>query len=250
MEAAEQTPPDFDHWQDKHHPRKSKYDYLMQMIKPIIPHAIHDPPPPPEDPNIEVVKGVLNTTKDIYDKMKDTNNTKQKMDLKGVAAKARRLLASAQSNYGYKSFGRPHIRDADRNALLKEFGAALKGPEVKTKVKSKAPFARLGEDGFDDVDHQIMAMEMKRLAFTVKQYLETRKQETEEFTRMGMPLDAPFFKAKDDTDHALAQITLMMAKLHRAILRNHHHILMLIGNFAGNAASTPFNDHTKESVEE
>ena len=95
-----------------------------------------------------------------------------------------------------------------------------------------------------------MAMETKSLAFAVKQYLETRKQETEEFTRMGMPLDAPFFQAKDDTDHALAQITLMMAKLHRAILRNHHHILMLIGNFAGNAASTPVDEQTKENVEE
>ena len=93
MEAPEQTLPDFDHWQEKHHPRKSKYDYLMQMIKPIIPHAIHDPPPPPEDPNIEVVKGVLNTTKDIYDKMKDTNNTKQKMDLKGALMNWRPLLS-------------------------------------------------------------------------------------------------------------------------------------------------------------
>ena len=56
-----------------------------------------------------------------------------------------------------------------------------------------------------------------------------------ENTREGDDLDAPSLKAKYYTDYVLAQMTLEMAKLHRAILRNQHHILMVIGNFAGHA---------------
>ena len=223
-----------------HAPKSPKYDYLMQMIKPIIPHAIHDPPPPPEDANIEVVKGVLHTIHDMYNKL--TDDPKRKADLLKVADEAKGLLNFANSNQGYKSNGRPHIRDADRDALMKKFANALKGPQVKAKPKAKAPFSRLGEDGFTDVDHQLLAMEIKRLALTVKQYLETRRQETQYYKRTGTDLTDPSIKAKDETDHVLAQTTLMMAKLHRAILRNHHHILMVIGNFAGNmVASAPQN---------
>ena len=36
-------------------------------------------------------------------------------------------------------------------------------------------------------------------------------------------------------DSVLAQMTLQLAKLHRAVLKNHHHLLILIGNFGGNA---------------
>ena len=53
-------------------PQHLRHDSLMQMIKPIIPHAITDPPPPPEDPNIKVVRGVLNTTHDFYQLLHDS----------------------------------------------------------------------------------------------------------------------------------------------------------------------------------
>ena len=89
----------------------------MQMIKPIIPHAIHDPPPPPEDANIAVVKGVLNTTEDMYQKLQD-GDSQQKSDLQKVANMGKNLLQSAYANKGYKSFGRPHIPDTQRNRLL------------------------------------------------------------------------------------------------------------------------------------
>ena len=93
----------------------------------------------------------------------------------------------------------------------------------------------MGEDGFEDVDHQILAMEIKRLAMTVKSYLEVRKNEERDYIKAGANLNDPSIKTKTDTDSILAQTTLMMAKLHRAILRNHHQILMVIGNFAGNS---------------
>ena len=84
------------------------------------------------------------------------------------------------------------------------------------------------------MDHQVLAMEIKRLAMTVKSYLEVRKSEERDYARAGANMNDPSIKTKIDTDSILAQTTLMMAKLHRAILRNHHQILMVIGNFAGN----------------
>ena len=41
-------------------------------------------------------------------------------------------------------------------------------------------------------------------------------------------------------------MTLQLAKLHRAVLKNHHHLLMLIGNFAGNAKNV--RDHKENNV--
>ena len=219
-------------------PRNLKHDSLMQMIKPIIPNAITDPPPPPEDANIKVVRGVLNTTQDFYQKLKDSN-PKQKSDLMEVAKIGKNLLRTAYRRTGHRSSGPPHIRDSDRDYLLKKFADALKGPEPETTPKAKAPFSRLGEDGFEDVDHQILAMEIKRLAMTVKSYLEVRKNEERDYVKAGANLNDPSIKTKTDTDSILAQTTLMMAKLHRAILRNHHHILMMIGNFAGNSVPAP-----------
>ena len=93
---------------------------------------------------------------------------------------------------------------------------------LKNITPAKAPFSKLGEDGFEDVDHQILAMEIKRLAMTVKSYLEVRKNEDRDYIKAGANLNDPSIKTKTDTDSILAQTTLMMAKLHRAILRNHH----------------------------
>ena len=214
-------------------PQHLRHDSLMQMIKPIIPHAITDPPPPPEDPNIKVVRGVLNTTHDFYQKLKD-GNPRQRSLLKGVEDIGKNLLRSAYRRTGHRASGPPHIRDSDRDYLLKKFAEALKAPEQETTPRAKAPFSRLGEDGFEDVDHQVLAMEIKRLAMTVKSYLEVRKSEERDYARAGANMNDPSIKTKIDTDSILAQTTLMMAKLHRAILRNHHQILMVIGNFAGN----------------
>ena len=229
--------------------RSLKHDSLMQMIKPIIPNAITDPPPPPEDPNIKVVRGVLNTTEDFYQKLKDAN-PKQKSDLMEVAKLGNNLLQTAYRSTGHRSSGPPHIRDSDRDYLLKKFADALKGPEPETTIRAKAPFSRLGEDGFEDVDHQILAMEIKRLAMTVKNYLEVRKNEERDYVRAGANLNDPSIKTKTDTDSILAQTTLMMAKLHRAILRNHHHILMVIGNFAGNSVPVPIEEPKLNSSNE
>ena len=229
--------------------RKRNHDSLMELIKPIIPNAITDPPPPPEDPNIQVVRGVLNTTQDFYQKLKD-GNPKQKYELKKVAEIGKNLLQNAYKRTGHRTSSPAHIRDADRDYLLWKFADALKGPEEKPRLKAKAPFSKLGEDGFEDVDHQILAMEIKRLAMTVKSYLEVRKNEERDYIKAGANLNDPSIKTKTDTDSILAQTTLMMAKLHRAILRNHHQILMVIGNFAGNSVPGEIEEPKMNSEED
>jgi hypothetical protein len=46
---------------------------------------------------------------------------------------------------------------------------------------------------------------------------------------------SPGNSAQFKTDAVLTQIVSNMAKLHRAVLRNWHHILIMVGNFAGPA---------------
>ena len=233
--------------QSYHAPKSPKYKNLLQMIKPIIPHAFHDAPRTTEEPNIEVIRSVLNTTKDIVQKVYDP---KQKSKLNKVIKKGRRLLDSLHSTGGrggLRSAVKYNIPDEKRDELLKDFAKALKPTQQEFQGKAKAPFSRLGEDGFEDVDHQILAMEIKRLALTLRNYIQMRMEESIEYTRAGENLDAPSIKAKYFTDSILTQMTLEMAKLHRAVLRNHHHILMVIGNFAGNAASSDVHEHVNNT---
>ena len=224
--------------QSFHSPKSPKYRHLLEMIKPIITHAFHDDPPrTTEDPNVEVIKSVLNTTEDIYNKL---NDTKRKNDLEKIMSRGRSLLRPENDQSGFRASGqrtRVRVRDEDRNSLLKDFADALKTPEPEPKKIGKAPFSRLGEDGFEDVDHQLLAMEIKRLALTLRGYLQMRMKESIEYTEAGANLDDPLIQGKYYTDSVLTQMTLGMARLHRAVLRNHHHILMVIGNFAGNAGS-------------
>ena len=52
-----------------HAPHAPKYAHLLQMIKPIIPNAFPKPLHAEEPPNIQVVKSVLNTTQEMYQKL-------------------------------------------------------------------------------------------------------------------------------------------------------------------------------------
>ena len=230
-----------------HEPNNPRYANLLQMIKPIIPNAFPKPTQEPEHPNIQVVKSVLNTTEEMYKKL-DGVDPHRKALLEKVIQEGKQLLDSVQSKLGYKSTG-GGVSDSERNNLLKTFARALKGPETESQPKAKAPFSKLGEDGFEDVDHQILAMEIKRLAVSLAQYLKERMRESLMYTQNGDDLDDPAIKVKYETDYVLTQTTAIMAKLHRAILRNHHHILMVIGNFAGNAASAGTTTGDKMLVE-
>ena len=45
-------------------------------------------------------------------------------------------------------------------------------------------------------------------------------------------------KSRFKEDAVLTHTTTVLAKLHRAILRNWHHILMIVGNLGGNNLGT------------
>ena len=212
------------------------YKQLLEMIKPIIPNVYNDVSSRSEkDPNYEIIRGILATTRDIFNKIDDP---KRQAELRNIYDKGSNLLTSPQKNKGFRSSANQHIPDEERDALLKEFSEALKNPDEEVNSMAKAPFSKLGEDDFEDVDHQILAMEIKKLALTLKEYLQIRlKEEGHGETPHRDNGNESLSRTNYYTDSVLAQMTLQLAKLHRAVLRNHHHLLMLIGNFAGNAAN-------------
>ena len=226
-----------------HQPDEPRYSSLIQMMKPIIPKAFPKPRTMPEDPNIQVVRSILNTTKEMHQKL-DGIDPQRKALLEGVIQLAHKILSE------HYSTGRS-IPEVDRDKLLKMFAEALNGTDDSgPKTKAKAPFAQLGEDGFEDVDHQILAMEIKRLAMSLTGYLKERMEESLVTTKSGADLNDPSVRVKFETDTVLTQSVAIIAKLHRAILRNHHHILLLIGNFAGNTNLNENTEHEEEVATE
>ena len=211
------------------------------MIKPIIPSTFHEVSPRDlhGDANVEIVQGILEAIQGIINKIDDS---KLQGALRKILEKGKSLLATAQQFKGVRSSIQYRINDEEKDALLKEFAEILKTPEQKFSSIAKAPYSKLGEDTFEDVDHQVFAMEMKRLAVTLKEYLEYRVKERQEeksdVYNEQFTLPDPGTNGNHNEfvkDSVLTQMTLQLAKLHRAVLRNHHHLLMLIGNFAGNA---------------
>ena len=131
------------------------------------------------------------------------------------------------------------MNNGDVDQLLRDFGKVLRPSKSSRIPEPKAPFSKLGDDGFEDVDHQGLDAELKRLALTLKNYLEIRMDEMMEYTQQfGANFDDPSYLVKYHTDSILTQITLEMSKIHRAVLKNQHHILMIIENFAGNVNTT------------
>ena len=210
------------------------YNHLLQMIQPIIPSTYQNQTNPSNsDTNEGIVRGILGTTREMIDKIDDPQ---RQADLRKVLVKGRGLLNPQHQYEGLRSSASHRIKDEDRDELLKEFTGILKAPAENINSMAKAPFSKLGEDTFEDVDHQILAMEIKRLAITLKEYLQSRMKEgNEEKSEEYESDDEPLSRNEFYRDSVLAQMTLQLAKLHRAVLKNHHHLLILIGNFAGNA---------------
>ena len=232
------------------------YNHLFQLIKPIIPLAYRNKTShSDDDPNYEIVRGVLETTRDIFNKIDDP---KRKADLRKIFNEGRDLLIPSKTINGFRSSAQYHIKDEDRDALLKEFTEALKTSEEESNLMAKAPFSKLGEDDFEDVDHQILAMEIKKLALTLKKYLQTlptidyNRITNKDFTENKNKEIEYLLRSKYFTDSLLTQMTLELAKLHRAVLRNQHHILMILGNFAGNTANVAprKEDNDTKNIEE
>ena len=88
----------------------------------------------------------------------------------------------------------------------------------------------LGVDCFEDVDHVDIALGTKRLALTLSSYLRHRMKDEEEETgpAAGRGLEAGYVAFK--TDAVLTQLTAAVAKLHRAVMKNWQHLVMLAAN--------------------
>ena len=206
------------------------------MIEAIIPNAfLAETPTTTEQENVKVIKNVLNTTEDMYNKIQDTERRKS---LRDIIIKGRAMLVqkpNGREGYRLSENNEKELSYFDVDQLLRDFGKVLKPSKSNHIPQPKAPFSKLGEDGFEDVDHQGLDAELKDLALTLKNYLEMRMDEMMEYQQQfGANFDDPSFLVKYHTDSILTQMTLEMAKIHRAVLKNQHHILMIIGNFAGN----------------
>ena len=97
------------------------------------------------------------------------------------------------------------------------------------RVAKKAPFCKIGDDCFVDVNHTMLTREIKKIALTLSAYLKDRMVEE----KSGVTIDPQRRKVRYKTDALLTQSTKALAELHRGIMRNWHHILMILGNFAG-----------------
>ena len=220
-----------------------QYVKLLQMIEAIIPTAhLPETPHTTEQENVKVIKNVLNTAEDMYNKIQDT---KRRKSLRDIIIKGRAMLVQnpngMEEGYRLSKNNEKELSNLDVDKLLRDFGKVLKPSKSNHIPLPKAPFSKLGDDGFEDVDHQGLDAEIKSLALTLKNYLEIRMDEIMESTQQfGANFDDPSYLIKYHTDSILTQMTLEMAKIHRAVLKNQHHILMIIGNFAGNIdASQP-----------
>lgn len=218
-----------DSWRYFHHPDSPKFELLLSQMRPIIPgHFVNSPVKnQSEDPNLPFVKSIHNLQMDLMAKLKPKPGSKQETVLKSLRDMTTTLLRNADLKKA--------ITQHDLNrlmALFNDFFAEEKAYRHGTqKTSGRAPFTKLGEDCFDDVDHQEIAMEIKREALGLTSYLKTRMSEHElNNERRGD-------KVQFQVDALLTQTTALLAKLHRATLRNWHHILLIVGNFAAHTGN-------------
>lgn len=68
--------------------------------------------------------------------------------------------------------------------MFEEYFEEPQGSFFADKSK-KAPFCALGDDCFEDVDHQKLTMEIKRMALALAGYLKTRMLEEAEVNGNG-----------------------------------------------------------------
>ena len=140
----------------------------------------------------------------------------------------------------YRSLGTEAAEASNRN----DDGDSGEG-EGEDKVQAtqnqpRAPFCDPGEDCFEDVDHQSVSMDIKRLALTLSGYLKDRMKKEQGQGVNDLEAggeNAPELETNIQfrTDAMLTQTTAMLARLHRAVLMNTHQINMLTQNMAGNS---------------
>jgi hypothetical protein len=98
---------------------------------------------------------------------------------------------------------------------------------------SQAPFTKLGQDCFSDVNHKDISIDVRKTALALTKYLEERIKESDKINQDFNDVNELMGnRVKYKTDAVLTHMVTILAKIHRATMRNWQHILVLVGNFA------------------
>lgn len=101
----------------------------------------------------------------------------------------------------------------------------------------KAPYCKLGQDCFEDVNHKRLALDMKKLALTVNKYLSERKSSTSTSRGVEYRVDA-----------ILTELTDTVGALHRAVMRNWHMSQLVLENLVASKGVFDLDDLDKTDL--
>ena len=186
-----------------HRPKNPQFKKLMKQMNNIIPARIVNP---------DFIQSTQNILKDLRsEKLNDVQLNLKLDDLESILNDE-----DIGSNSG-------SLRTALITRKLSELFAHLESihgrPNGQMDPWSLAPFAKLGEDCFSDVNHKQFTWEIKKLALVMQDFIEYRVMNNQNGAQYKM-------------DEMMVNLIQMVFQLHRATLRNWNHILMVVSNFA------------------
>ena len=185
------------HHYNTHRPNKPQFKKLMKQMNHIIPGRIINP---------DFIQSTKDILKDLRrQKLSDVQLNSKLDDLESILN------------------GSGSLRTALIARKLSELFAHLESihtfNENKLDPWSLAPFAKLGQDCFLDVNHKQFTWEIKKLALAMQDFIEDRVMNNDRGAQYKM-------------DEMMTHMITLMFQLHRATLRNWNHILMVVSNFA------------------
>ncbi|CAB4058882.1 unnamed protein product [Lepeophtheirus salmonis] len=202
----------------------SSYNSLLQNLNLLIPRVQRNN----KEPNqIQLLHNLLNMIKFLALKLLRTSQSKkndpkapQYILLKSTVDEALQFIAQ-------KGTVEPKMLSRIANQL-----AQLFQEENKVQNDEFAPYCEPGTDCFLDVDHAGIYGRVNGLAKKVSDYIKYRNKELQAYGKTHMV--HPGVQVQIQADDILAHTTILLQKLHRSVMRNWHHILMIVGNLAGN----------------
>lgn len=184
-----------------HRPNNPQFKKLMKQMNTIIPAKIVNP-------------DFIQSTQDILEDLRREKSNDVQLNLKLDDLES--ILI--EDNGGHSG----SLRTALIIRKLSELFAHLdriQRPNGKMDAWSLAPFVKLGEDCFLDVNHKQFTLEIKQLALAMQDFIEYRVMDNQKGAQYKM-------------DEMMVDLIKMVFQLHRATLRNWNHILMVVSNFA------------------
>ena len=188
----------------------SQLELLAEKMKPITPEEFVN------DEENTSPKFVL-----IQHIQKFVRDMKSMVGITSLSSRERGLLEET-SNLADSLASRPEVTVSDLKTLIENVKKVMAFEQDYFYSNNKAPYAKLGFDSFEDIDHKDIAMAVKKCAKLMVEYLKTRAQAG----------DHDCCSVMHKNDEIVAQAILVLAKLHRATMRNWYNILMITSNFA------------------